>query len=936
MYQLCYSCTQYCERDDGSSYYKEWEEIKEVEAQCDLPLTYRWDFNNDGVWDTGWSSKSSARSIDHEFVWLDDWEGSAKVEVKVTAKGESVTGSDTAQVTIYNSAPIVHIYFPFSTLEPFPDFMVQYSDSFPELEGSFCDAGKLDTHTVGWNFNDGSPKEQGIIVPLGCDYSYGCRYKLLQNHRYLVKPGGAYYVPVVTVIDDDGSVGSPQPDDLYPFAIRISKEDTILTFTSRESGSVIHLKAQLSEPDDELGDLNGKAIIFTIGEQSVTALTNADGIATATLTLEQVPEVYTIKAIFAGDDYYLPSSDSHIIGATTVTVIDFEEFRAPSLGGLGGFEEIGDYYHSTYGVTFLGAESLSKAEADNEYSPFCELGEICVVSIDDFRYSPPRSGDALAGSGYMIITFDTSPCSVGGYFTSGGPLTFTAYDASGNIVGTNTLPTYAYRGTVSIYEGIPNYYLNVDYAGGIKEIVITGEWFYLDDLTFGTRANVELVVNAWTPGGHFILDTQDWTRSASVPLHVEILAGVQPVEGATIIWNGISLGQTDADGRLEVRLPILLPPIVGPFTTIVEAQYRGASAESDRIKLYDCWRFEPVTATLNFWQSLNWNLQKWAEIPSVPGEPTSWTVLRNIAYDVFRLRYVAEVGDVVTVDTYKLTSLDGTDAWLLREIVERDGSVLMESSCWTESLFKFWEAMGVPGHLIGSEAIGVILASPAVLYVTAPDGSHAGYDPSTSELVVDFPIAISDPKDEPFRLFITQPNEGEYLLTVVGTDSGSYTLSVQALDSNGIDGEEFSFTNSITEGKTHEYDIIVPETGDITVAPQIIPATIDFDPSTLNLQSKGKWVTTYIELLEGYDASYIDVSSIRLNDEVQAEDNPTEIGDYDGDGIADLMVKFDRSAVQEILEVGDEVVIKITGDLTDGIPFEGSDTIRVIDKGKVG
>lgn len=110
-----------------------------------------------------------------------------------------------------------------------------------------------------------------------------------------------------------------------------------------------------------------------------------------------------------------------------------------------------------------------------------------------------------------------------------------------------------------------------------------------------------------------------------------------------------------------------------------------------------------------------------------------------------------------------------------------------------------------------------------------------------------------------------------------------------------------------------------------------VSATIDIDPDTLNLKSKGKWVTTYIELLEEYDVADIDVSTIMLNDQVQAEMTPTEIGDYDDDGIADLMVKFDRSAVQGILEVGEEVEITVTGELTDGT-FEGSDTIRVIDE----
>ncbi|MHC4792615.1 MAG: hypothetical protein ACYS8Y_14540 [Planctomycetota bacterium] len=43
------------------------------------------------------------------------------------------------------------------------------------------------------------------------------------------------------------------------------------------------------------------------------------------------------------------------------------------------------------------------------------------------------------------------------------------------------------------------------------------------------------------------------------------------------------------------------------------------------------------------------------------------------------------------------------------------------------------------------------------------------------------------------------------------------------------------------------------------------------------------------------------------------------------------MVKFKRSEVQSILEVG-EVELAIGGELTDGTRFEGTDTIRVINK----
>ena len=110
-------------------------------------------------------------------------------------------------------------------------------------------------------------------------------------------------------------------------------------------------------------------------------------------------------------------------------------------------------------------------------------------------------------------------------------------------------------------------------------------------------------------------------------------------------------------------------------------------------------------------------------------------------------------------------------------------------------------------------------------------------------------------------------------------------------------------------------------------------AAIDIDPDTLNLNSKGKWITCYIELPEDYDVDDIDVSTVKLNGQVPAESHPTGTGDYDNDGIPDLMVKFDRSAVQEILQAGDEVEITVTGELNYETPFEGSDTIRVIDKG---
>ena len=131
-------------------------------------------------------------------------------------------------------------------------------------------------------------------------------------------------------------------------------------------------------------------------------------------------------------------------------------------------------------------------------------------------------------------------------------------------------------------------------------------------------------------------------------------------------------------------------------------------------------------------------------------------------------------------------------------------------------------------------------------------------------------------------------------------------------------------TLQIVEGE------VSPILYDLTVNIGYLDATIDFDPNTLNSKSKGKWVTIYTELPEGYDVNDIVIESIMLGGVIPAEPKPTGIGDYDSDGIPDLMVKFDRSAVIALLTPGEIVYVIIYGTLGDGTPFRGTDVIRVI------
>lgn len=116
--------------------------------------------------------------------------------------------------------------------------------------------------------------------------------------------------------------------------------------------------------------------------------------------------------------------------------------------------------------------------------------------------------------------------------------------------------------------------------------------------------------------------------------------------------------------------------------------------------------------------------------------------------------------------------------------------------------------------------------------------------------------------------------------------------------------------------------------------PGVPPAVeIDIEPDTINLNSRGRWITCIIEFHGVGDVGDIDVSSILLNDTVHAEEWPTEIGDHDGDGIEDLMVKFNRTEVFDELYWDWGLVysdtLVITLNLNDGTELEGSDTVKV-------
>lgn len=81
----------------------------------------------------------------------------------------------------------------------------------------------------------------------------------------------------------------------------------------------VTLRAQLNDSGNN-NPISGKSINFTLGAQTATATTGPDGIASATLKLNQPAGSYDVKAEFAGDANYSSSNDTKPFSITSEDV----------------------------------------------------------------------------------------------------------------------------------------------------------------------------------------------------------------------------------------------------------------------------------------------------------------------------------------------------------------------------------------------------------------------------------------------------------------------------------------------------------------------------------------------------------------------------------------------------------------------------------------
>ncbi|MEM3514681.1 MAG: fibronectin type III domain-containing protein [Candidatus Hadarchaeum sp.] len=304
-------------------------------------------------------------------------------------------------------------------------------------------------------------------------------------------------------------------------------------------------------------------------------------------------------------------------------------------------------------------------------------------------------------------------------------------------------------------------------------------------------------------------------------------------------------------------------------------------------------------------------------------------------------------GGVITDVTYTIVDDNPyVDTWIA------NGHVYARTS-YSEEIIQPWSATETGSGSVNSDEGNKYIATSTLV---APNGDTSWSVSNDNPLHVNtwmdgnklYASVINTPPNKPADL---QPSG-----RITETEA---TLSAYVADDDGDDINVFFYNNAddslidnvwvknqstaevtwsgLTRGMNYSFYAVAhdgnewSEKSDIQTFVVTLSAVIDIDPDTLNLRSKGKWITCYIELPESYSVGNIDIGTVRLiigGNEVSTEPQPFDICDHDKDGIPDLMVKFSRQAVQALLEAGVNEV-KVVGEVA-GIPFEGSDIIKVI------
>lgn len=200
----------------------------------------------------------------------------------------------------------------------------------------------------------------------------------------------------------------------------ITREETTTTYTGPVvilQGHNVTLTGRLLE--DGVTPIQGRSLTLRLGAQSCTGVTSATGDASCTLSVAVALGPQTLGAEFAGDAFYLPSSDA----TKQAIVFAFPARGAFVLGDLTVAAATPSTSLTWWSYAWTAFNSLSSNGSNSSFKGFAGT----------LRTSPPACGSA------WTTTPGNSPPPVGGVPSYMGVLVASSANQSGNTFSGNTV-----------------------------------------------------------------------------------------------------------------------------------------------------------------------------------------------------------------------------------------------------------------------------------------------------------------------------------------------------------------------------------------------------------------------------------------------------------------------------------------------------------------
>ena len=153
--------------------------------------------------------------------------------------------------------------------------------------------------------------------------------------------------------------------------------------------------------------------------------------------------------------------------------------------------------------------------------------------------------------------------------------------------------------------------------------------------------------------------------------------------------------------------------------------------------------------------------------------------------------------------------------------------------------------------------------------------------------------------------------------TLIGWGNANPTLTEVAADGSLV--SELTFDPGIGSYRAFRFEW-----------PPVKPATIELNPGTFNLDSRGGWILAQIRPeTANFPISDVELLTVRLNGAVPADSASAKWGDAKKDSIPDLTVRFARDQVAPLLAIGLNR-IEVSGSLKTGEIIRGFADLRVL------